>query len=1749
MLDINQRQALMESLKQRSKKASSSVSTKVEAEKGDFSVVITSDTIDHFYKGASVGKIRVAELDDPTIELINSDAQEAAHEMLDAFATNFDKDAFDKSASQSKEAAQDKTAAHETLDSHTWQMTTQKQLDDQKPSLHPRTDDYPRNITQKQIPEDGQRPGTYEEITEAQFTDETSTFYNEPLDGGKRILEDRNIVTEGQFEDGVADYSDHGQSERGEVGSKFDGDLAKQQKMIGEKQLAELLKHHEWTEPLTITEGKDQLAQQDGELSRLTAAVAEKIIREALDAMGKTVLAAGVTPQNLISIVQRLTSHPSKFPVLSDTLRRYAQHDVNAINEKVAKARYFGKVANANADWSNELIADVLVRQLAKLSYNSDFIVDGLVALANNEECISKIDEAANNILENKEAKTEQADNISVFSQVLSEEHDKPALEGSAEEDGMYEYTGTVDEVKVPTANKDEFIQAAAEYARGVIKASVENDSLNLEPMTIDVNEDVGTFKIQMKDASFKEESIEARAEARRKMAKEAQFGGGGGAPPAAGPEMGNPMAPPGGADMGAAPPGEAFSQEPPMEDEMGGPEMAGGEPKPPGAICPVDGSEDVDVDNGEFRCNSCGAEGTIHVRLDVNKWPETIQETGEEADAGFGLGAEEDQGLEGGLGGDELAPGGEGDGTTMPNVPIAASVRVTPLLLEKIAKQNIDLGGVCPNCGGHNTDLSKSSAVKGQHGICFDCLQEYNFQVKANRKKAHNVFAQYIWTPKIADKCDSCSRLRSSFVKSLGDYGMRVEDFEKLSMKEKGDAILKMSSAGTLNLSLDTPLPMDKYAASFKQKFEKFPSASCREKIARKWGENATAMSGPCQGKALADCVCGQLEDLGIYTDGLAAKVAHVQSSDDPIVNNPSETCVRMFMNDNRSIKEACTICDGLRASAASDEELMIEAIAQMNPFAKPKPAPKPMAAPTDGMAAPNPMKPQDTGAKPMAAPGAPAPTPAPMDAKPMAGDPMATDPNMGGLGADPMGADPMGGPDPMAPKPMAAPGMGAPDPMAAAPMESPAGDFMGDPQMGAPGMDPGMGAPGTPGMGDPGMGAKPMANPMDMSMSPGAQPMAQPMDSGMPSPMDEPVMDGEMPVDDAGDGHLDIEMGGDFDDTGLGDEMGGDGDLVTILVDGLQSIIDALSGGIGDDMIDMTGDELGGELGGEDTGFGEEGDDLDMGEVTDDVVDDGGEEGGDEIPGVMNESDEGDEDLEKSGDPEEEMSLPMKSKEMKEKPMAEEKAMEAPTQKVVVEAKPMSADKATLPVAANSEEDAGLPKEASTDVLDKTLYRMKRGTITKSNDALDSLFDGLVAGNSDFIKEAAKSDGGEKKVSYKEAKESKLTDTPVQDAKDIGKVKDNKTMGHEEPLGLSGPDVPRGAATIGDEGSEVTVNDSDRPSVPHGAPLMDGEEHFTPEKGNVVDGNQGGGPMTSASESEEPVKTAETKEAGCCKGCKKPMAKCKCMEASSEEEVKTASCGCPETCACGGAGTCDGSCGCKTANNNTQKKESQTVSPKSVDKLEDDPDINQSSGPGQGKTHADEAHSLGVDEKKPSDGMSEPEVPEAPEGGQLAREHTYDNALEGPEIPAGGGMNPDYDENEKNTPEKLDQTLGKHNDIAAMAEMNRERATKIAGQMLKAQQITIDELPDKINELAKVSSNVLDDYESMMKQASQKKGLQKAATAGSTETSFQLQTHATDDQATDVPLKDQVQSLFKLDQRNKDFESYSGGNPRLWH
>ena len=1673
MLDSNNRMTLIQKLRGKIKKASSNISSRLEVEKGDFRISLTADSIDQFYKGKQVGSVKLSQLDPELVELINSD-EDAGQEMLEEFASTFDPSGL------SKEAAND------AVDEETATIITQKQLDDKKVKLHPRKDEYPNTVTQKQLPDAGQRPGTYDEITQAQLTNERNTFYGDSRISGDWKQEDRNTVTESQLDEDAKKFSELGESNRGEMGAKFDGGVDKQNHMIGEKQLEELLSHHEWKEPFTTTEGKEQLGKQNGELARLTAENAVAITKMATEALGKTVLATGAIPSRLNKIINKLVSHNSKYPVLANVISKFKGAPINAIEDKIANAKYFGKTANANAKYSDSLVANVFVRQLAAAaSYNPTDTVKVLAFLAKEANFENRIDEGVSQVLSSANTKT--AENDSDFDVIKSALY-SPVVKGDASEDGMYFYAGHISEVNENPKNKDKFAEAAAKYAETKIREATKV-AVELVPFDCAVHEDKEVFEVRFQDSSFIKPELEVRAAKRREMAKEASNKKeaqmpGGGMPPAGGPAMGNPQVPPTGPDMGGAPPGEALSQTPPPMGEEGMDSMEGdGEPKPPGSICPACGSKDVNIEAGDFKCNNCGTAGNLHVTLDITKWTGTIEDSDkQEGGVGMedvgGLGAEE-AGMAESTGGTPAA--GEGGGTTLPSMPIAASIKITPFVIQKLAEQKINFGKVCPNCGSNNADSVKSASRKGNDCICWDCLQEWNFQVKMAKNKKNSVFAQSTWIPKNAQSCSGCERLSSAFKQSLNNYGMEWNAFDKLSMLEQAKVVVKMAESNTLDIgdAMLAPLPINKYAASARwkgyEKFDKFPSASCVERISRRYGENATAMSGPCKGAKLANCVCSQLETLGIYSDGLAAKVASAVSNPDPVIHNPTETCAQMLIRSGFQIKEACVACDGLRAAYATSEDLIIEAIANINPVVK-----------TAQM-----------------------------------------------IGAD-IGAG--------------------------------IGNAVGGIARGV-GQGIGGAAQGV------GQGAGGLAQGLGGGVGQAAQGVGRAVGQ-LPKPLEaDPVSDGGEPSfgEPKGSGELSLELGGDMG-SDMGGDLGGDigggdldlglgGDVVTIelpgdMVETLKTLLQAIQGQIGDDMIDTTGDGLGGDdLGNgfgesEELGLGSEdsGDPLDVGSVTDGTVE-GGEEELD-IPGTSVGDDGG---LEKDGDPEEES---------KECPCAMEKPHNEHRENRQ-EFRHENHERHEEP-REESHEDHEEPREESHEdhesheshedredeprdlpFTDKTeskeddhekgaslrdmLYRMKTGTISKSASAMDSLVEGL-------LKQAKKTSDDVVKVKKSEETGSKLSRKPAQESSDIGKIQDGGKIGGEKPFkdGVKDkPDVPRGDALMGEEDSDKKLNEKENlPKIPHGKGLMDGEEHYKPQDGNVIDGNQG---AQHAASSKPAIKTASCK-------CGSSACKCDCnskscgnpckKESSSKNNEKLAS------------NIKDNQV--KMANADKPKdvnmsKEAQTAKLKNIKKLEDDPDINQSSGPGKGKVKGDETHSLAVDEKKPSEGMSEPSVPEAPNAGRLTREHTVEKAKDGPEIPTGGGMNPEYDKNDKNKPEKTDEILGKQNNVA-LAE-HRNKAMKIAGQLLKSNKITIDDFPNKVAELVNSSATILEDYENFLVHEASKssdKGMQKAAQSGTIE-NIPVQQTAPNVDDKKGNLKNNIEGLFTLQRRNKDFERYS--------
>jgi hypothetical protein len=251
---------------------------------------------------------------------------------------------------------------------------------------------------------------------------------------------------------------------------------------------------------------------------------------------------------------------------------------------------------------------------------------------------------------------------------------DSDVVEASQEDDGLYKVCGTLtDDVTVDPSDRNAFMKALYRFAKSHIN----------KPFVIanvDINAENGTFEMDCKETAIcsdsekrafasaiksqfkvaqmsvssdeEEKSMDeefgeayenrfgmnrkARSENRKNMLKQAQFGGpaGGMGTPAPGGAAGGMM---GGADMNAGAGGmggaEALSTAPAAGGAAGMGGMEGADeatdtdmqPKPPGTVCVVCGSSDVDVLEGKCRCNNCKAEFDVKVNISITKYPSVL--------------------------------------------------------------------------------------------------------------------------------------------------------------------------------------------------------------------------------------------------------------------------------------------------------------------------------------------------------------------------------------------------------------------------------------------------------------------------------------------------------------------------------------------------------------------------------------------------------------------------------------------------------------------------------------------------------------------------------------------------------------------------------------------------------------------------------------------------------------------------------------------------------------------------------------------------------------------------------------------------------------------------------------------------------------------------------------------------------------------------------------------------------------------
>jgi hypothetical protein len=367
-------------------------------------------------------------------------------------------------------------------------------------------------------------------------------------------------------------------------------------------------------------------------------------------------------------------------------------------------------------------VCDYLLGSIGDEGLSPTAGLDGLSVLANQDGATDKIGAAIKEGFEiEAEAKSEQEPSPT---DILKAALTNPEEEPKEDEKKVAE----TEDIKVILAKKDVSADpkdseafAKAAFAAARKEASETGLEIEKDVQVEDKGEKIEVTMVGRKVAEKEEKTVKtasSRTEERKKLV-EAQFGGGEGGMGAPGMEAGGPMGG-GGTTMPAQPvpdtsmdPGVgALTEEPDdtLDSTDDNPESL-----PPGSICPICGSDDVDVENGEIGCRNCGGKGEIEVNIKMKSWPDTIiqKDLGE-------TGPEEDEGI---------GPMEGGEGIEMPEIGVATVMRITPEMVKTSGAKPV--GSFCPRCGSDDTEVKKTS------GSCHKCQQRYRAETLVDNDSA----------------------------------------------------------------------------------------------------------------------------------------------------------------------------------------------------------------------------------------------------------------------------------------------------------------------------------------------------------------------------------------------------------------------------------------------------------------------------------------------------------------------------------------------------------------------------------------------------------------------------------------------------------------------------------------------------------------------------------------------------------------------------------------------------------------------------------------------------------------------------------------------------------------------------------------------------------------------------------------------------------------------------------------------------
>jgi hypothetical protein len=897
------------------------------AHNGDNSIVIGTDPVGEvfvsYYDGTHLLKFEsIDTFDNDMRSIINKDPKTAANTLLQQFlgetlTTNNEENVVSENIKNSQASSDEKEV--------TSQVITENQLEDTDLDHHPRTDESPETIQESDDRLGGSYSSSVNTESPAVRRDSFDTVTEDQLstpDGYVARWGDYpEVITENQWNDISRAVSQNLPSTWTEVNN--------------ESQLNLLRDDHRWTDPEVVTES--QLGDQNGDTARYSSFDSPRsLMKSAAKAIADAITKYRLSPQQIRSAANKMSETPhAQIKSTYLTLVNASPLMREARQEELGRRAYFSnKVANNEMSFNS---VDGVISALSDniKSANADKFIRAFNTIINDDGMFSSVEE---------EAISAVHDNTPQASATLADSLKIAFYENSRPDDGLYKVCASIGEdIGANPSDKKEFVDEVMKFAHNMVKTNFGN--VDVVAMTIDVDEDSGTVECVCKDSSMlsDEEKVaydnflkiktagsENNNSDQKKGAspdkspsisrdavidalkKESQLMGGQ-MPTGLNPEgMGAGLPLPGATAPEGLPGAEALTLDAPAslgapgEEEMSLDEEFDGKPKPPGAVCLICGNDDCDVSGGKSKSNVSGLNYTIKVIPDASLLDSISDGAIDEGDM------DEEESTGGGI---EM-PG-------LPGLPVAAMTRITPDIIEKFASGH-PVGSISPLSGSRNTVQLDNNTWQ-----CLDSNQTYNVRFAASSEDPESMYVQWEWVPEIKSaECDSCTRSRNSIENSLGRMGISREDFDSMDLQSKGKALDAIHANSLLENVKEAS--SDQTVDNFKSAYSiygDFPMEACLDKLARKFGENALALSGPCEGKNLPDCVCKSLANVRTYNSNLAVKVAEVWSETEASIE-----CVEDFVRSGHSLDKSASICDMLKSAYRSDEEAFANELAKVS-------------------------------------------------------------------------------------------------------------------------------------------------------------------------------------------------------------------------------------------------------------------------------------------------------------------------------------------------------------------------------------------------------------------------------------------------------------------------------------------------------------------------------------------------------------------------------------------------------------------------------------------------------------------------------------------------------------------------------------------------------------------------------------------------------------------------------------------------